>query len=1112
VPRREDLTTILVIGSGPIVIGQACEFDYSGTQACRVLAEEGYRVVLANSNPATIMTDPGTADRTYIEPLDPEVLTAIIEKERPDALLPTLGGQTALNLTMALVELGVLERYGVEVIGARPEAISTAEDRDKFKAAMQEIGLEVPLSGFAHTLAEAEEIAEEIGFPIMVRPSFILGGSGTGIAQDAAHFTQLAVEGLAASPVGQILVERSIAGWKEYELEVMRDAADNCVVVCSIENFDPMGVHTGDSITVAPAQTLTDVEYQAMRDDAFACLRRVGVETGGSNVQFAVDPATGRRVIIEMNPRVSRSSALASKATGFPIAKIAARLAVGYLLDEIPNDITRATPASFEPTVDYVVTKVPRWAFEKLPGTDGRLGTRMQSVGEVMAIGRTFCESLQKALRSLEQGRAGLNADPGETVLDELDDAQLLDHVAIATPERIFELEAALRRGIPVATVVARTGIDPWFVQQIERISAERRRITEFGGAGAGGAGPLDRAAFLRAKRLGFSDEQLAYLLHSTAAEVRRDRLALGVRATFKTVDTCAAEFEAFTPYHYSTYEEEDEVRPSARDRVVILGSGPNRIGQGIEFDYCCVHASMSLRDAGYETVMINCNPETVSTDYDTSDRLYFEPLTAEDVANVLEAEQEAGGRVVGVIVALGGQTPLKLAGSLPPELVLGTSPASIDLAEDRERWNALCGSLHIPQPPGGTATSTAEALAIAGSVGYPVLLRPSYVLGGRAMEIVYDDEAVRRVMHTLTTGALAREGGVTAERPVLVDRFLEDAVEVDVDAVRDGTGEILIAGIMEHVEEAGVHSGDSACALPPQSLSPEVLAALDLHTRSLADALSVVGLINVQFAVKDGQVYVLEANPRASRTVPFVAKATGVPLAMVAARVMVGQTLAQLRTEGLLPGNAIGQVPTLDHVSVKEAVLPFDRFPGVDTLLGPEMRSTGEVMGVDVTFGLAFAKSQMAAGTRLPDSGTVFLSLADRDKPAGLEVARSFSDMGFSIAATLGTAGYLRSQGVAVDTLVSKVGEEGVASDAVELIAQGKVQLVVNTPRGLGPRADGQHIRMASVTYHVPCLTTLAAARAAAGGMADARAHPLVVRALQDLHLGSDGSDGTRP
>jgi len=1093
VPRREDLKTILVIGSGPIVIGQACEFDYSGTQACRVLADEGYRVVLANSNPATIMTDPATADRTYVEPLEPEVLTAIIEKERPDALLPTLGGQTALNLTMQLVERGVLERYGVEVIGARPEAIATAEDRDRFKAAMEDIGLEVPESGFAHTLDEAEGIALAIGFPIMVRPSFILGGSGTGIAHTMERFTQLAGEGLAASPVGQILVERSIAGWKEYELEVMRDAADNCVVVCSIENFDPMGVHTGDSITVAPAQTLTDVEYQAMRDDAFACLRRVGVETGGSNVQFAVDPATGRRVIIEMNPRVSRSSALASKATGFPIAKIAARLAVGYHLDEIPNDITQATPASFEPTIDYVVTKVPRWAFEKLPGTDGRLGTRMQSVGEVMAIGRTFCESLQKALRSLEQGRAGLNADPAETALDAVSDDDLLHRVGVATPERIFELEAALRRGVGVAAIVERTGIDPWFVHQINRITQERERIAE--------APELDAPAFRRAKRLGFSDAQLAYIRHSTEAAVREARLAVGVRATFKTVDTCAAEFEAFTPYHYATYEEEDEVRPSDRERVVILGSGPNRIGQGIEFDYCCVHASMSLRAAGYETVMINCNPETVSTDYDTSDRLYFEPLTAEDVANVLEAEQRAGGKVVGVIVSLGGQTPLKLAGSLPPDLVLGTSPASIDLAEDRERWNALCRSLDIPQPPGGTATSTAEALSIAGGVGYPVLLRPSYVLGGRAMEIVYDDEAVRRVMHTLTSGALDREGGVTAERPVLVDRFLEDAVEVDVDAVRDDSGEILIGGIMEHVEEAGVHSGDSACALPPQSLSPAVLDALDRHTRALADALSVCGLINVQFAVKDGQVYVLEANPRASRTIPFVAKATGVPLAMVAARVMVGQTLAQLRQEGLLPAGAVGRVPTLDHVSVKEAVLPFDRFPGVDTLLGPEMRSTGEVMGVDITFGLAFAKSQMAAGTRLPDTGTVFLSLADRDKPAGLAVARIFAAMGLSIAATLGTAGYFRSAGLTVDTLVAKVGEEGVASDAVELIAQGKVQLVINTPRGLGPRADGQHIRMAAITYHVPCLTTLAAARAAAAGMADARVHPLVVRSLQELH-----------
>jgi carbamoyl-phosphate synthase large subunit len=794
-----------------------------------------------------------------------------------------------------------------------------------------------------------------------------------------------------------------------------------------------------------------------------------------------------------MNPRVSRSSALASKATGFPIAKIAARLAVGYLLNEIPNDITKATPASFEPTIDYVVTKVPRWAFEKLPGAEVRLGTRMQSVGEVMAIGRTFCESLQKALRSLEQGRAGLNGDPAEVALDDVTTPDLLARLGVPTPDRIFELEAALRRGVGTDEVVARTGIDPWFVRQVARISAERARLAA--------ASVLEANDYRRAKRLGFSDAQLAFLRGTTPSEVRAARLAHGVRATFKTVDTCAAEFEAFTPYHYATYEEEDEVRPSERARVVILGSGPNRIGQGIEFDYCCVHASMTLRDAGYETVMINCNPETVSTDYDTSDRLYFEPLTDEDVANVLDAERAAGGELAGVIVSLGGQTPLKLAGSLPPELVLGTSPASIDLAEDRERWNALCHELSIPQPAGGTATTTAEALAVAGRVGYPVLLRPSYVLGGRAMEIVYDDDGVRRVMQAMTTGALAREGGVTAERPVLVDRFLEDAIEVDVDAVRDGEGEILIGGIMEHVEEAGVHSGDSACALPPQTLRDDVIDTLDRHTRALAASLNVRGLLNVQFAVKDGQVYVLEANPRASRTVPFVAKATGVPLAMVASRVMVGQTLADLRKEGLLPADAVGRVRVLDHVSVKEAVLPFDRFPGVDTLLGPEMRSTGEVMGVDITFGLAFAKSQMAAGTRLPDSGTVFLSLADRDKPAGLEVARAFSELGFSLAATLGTAGFLRAQGMAVDTLVAKVGEEGVASDAVELIAQGKVQLVVNTPRGLGPRADGAHIRTAAVVHKVACLTTLAAARAAAAGIADTRAHSLVVRPLQDLH-----------
>jgi carbamoyl-phosphate synthase large subunit len=1096
-PRRDDIETVLVIGSGPIVIGQACEFDYSGTQACRVLTAEGYRVVLVNSNPATIMTDPATADRTYVEPLVPEVLQAVIEREHPDALLPTLGGQTALNLTMDLVERDALG--GVEVIGARPEAIRTAEDRDRFRAAMTEIGLEVPQAGFAHSLDQAVAIAEEIGYPVMIRPSFVLGGKGTGIAADRAAFLRLAGEGLDASQqateeqLGEILVERSVAGWKEYELEVMRDAADNCVVVCSIENLDPMGVHTGDSITVAPAQTLSDPEYQAMRDDAFACLRRVGVETGGSNVQFAVEPTTGRRLVIEMNPRVSRSSALASKATGFPIAKIAARLAVGYHLDEIRNDITRATPASFEPTIDYVVTKIPRWAFEKLPGSEGRLGTRMQSVGEVMAIGRTFCESLQKAVRSLEQGRFGLNADPAESALDELTDDELLDRMTVATPERIFEVEAALRRGIPASSVATRTGIDPWFLNQIGRIATARSELT---------GGELDRAAWRRAKRLGFSDAQLGYLLGRSEDEVRSARQHAGVVATFKTVDTCGAEFEAYTPYHYATYEDEGEVRSTERDRVVILGSGPNRIGQGIEFDYCCVHASMALRDAGYETVMVNCNPETVSTDYDTSDRLYFEPLTAEDVTNVLDAEERAGGRVVGVVVSLGGQTPLKLAGALPPDLVLGTSPTSIDLAEDRERWNRLCAELDIPQPPGSTATSVEAALSVARGIGYPVLVRPSYVLGGRAMEIVFDDADLRRVMAALTAG-LAREGGVSAERPVLVDRFLEDAVEVDVDAVRDREGEVLVCGVMEHVEQAGVHSGDSACALPPQTLTAQVLEALDRHTRALAGALEVRGLLNVQYAVKDGTVYVIEANPRASRTVPFVAKATGVPVAMVAARVMVGDTLEELRAEGMVPRSATDRIGDPGYVSVKEAVLPFDRFPGTDTVLGPEMRSTGEVMGVDATFGLAFAKSQMAAGAHLPDAGTVFLSLADRDKPVGLDVARQFAGLGFSLAATMGTAGYLRDHGLDVDTLVAKVGEEGLAADAVELIAGGKVQLVVNTPRGRGSMADGAHIRMAALTHRVPCLTTLAAARAAAGGIADRVAHPLVVRTLQELHGG---------
>jgi carbamoyl-phosphate synthase large subunit len=1039
------------------------------------------------------------ADRTYVEPLDVDVLRAIIERERPDALLPTLGGQTALNLAMALVDDGVLAELGVRLIGADAEAIRTAENRDRFKAAMEEIGLEVPSSGFAHSLDEAMAVGEAVGFPLMIRPSFILGGAGTGTAEDRLQLAKVAAEGLAASPVHQILIERSIAGWKEFELEVMRDGADNCVVVCSIENLDPMGVHTGDSITVAPAQTLSDVEYQAMRDEAFACIRRVGVETGGSNIQFAVDPSDGRRLVIEMNPRVSRSSALASKATGFPIAKIAALLAVGYTLDEVTNDITRATPASFEPTIDYVVTKIPRWAFEKLPGAPDRLGTRMQSVGEVMAIGRTFPESLQKAIRSLEQGRSGLNADPAEAALDLLDDEELVQAATRPTPERVFQLEAALRRGISTEALGVATGVDPWFLDQLALVTEARRHVEvvveELRGAAA--LELLGRAELRALKRLGFADAQLAHLVGTDEATVSRAREELGIRPTFKTVDTCAAEFEAYTPYHYSTYEDEDEVRPSTRPRVVILGSGPNRIGQGIEFDYCCVHASMALREAGFETVMVNCNPETVSTDYDTSDRLYFEPLTAEDVANVLDAEVAAGAAsgapLAGVIVSLGGQTPLKLAHTIPDGLVLGTSPASIDLAEDRERWNGLCERLGIPQPPGGTASSVDEALTVAKKVGYPVLVRPSYVLGGRAMEIVYDDERLEQVVAELDV-SLHREGGISAQRPALVDRFLEDAVEVDVDAVRDRLGEVLVAGIMEHVEEAGVHSGDSACALPPQTLSRAVLADLEAHTQVIADALEVVGLLNVQFAVKDGAVFVLEANPRASRTVPFVAKATGVPVAKVAARVLAGATIAQLRAEGLARPPAGG-----GHVSVKEAVLPFARFPGVDTLLGPEMRSTGEVMGTGATFGLAFAKSQIAAGTRLPDSGTVFLSLADRDKSAGLEAARVFEQIGFMLAATSGTAAFLESNGVRVATVVAKVGETG-AADAVELIATGHVQLVVNTPRGRGPRADGNHIRAAALANGVPCLTTVAAARAAATGMRDWKRHPLSVTSLQEL------------
>ncbi len=1091
-PKRTDIHSILIIGSGPIVIGQACEFDYSGTQACRVLREEGYKVILVNSNPATIMTDPDFADVTYIEPITWEVVAKIIERERPDAVLPTMGGQTGLNTAMELFERGLIGVPGTpEMIGANAEAIATAEDRGRFKDAMIEIGLKVPMSGIAHDMDQARTVVAQIGLPIIIRPAYILGGRGTGIASTPEEFERLAANGISASPIGEILIETSIAGWKEYELEVMRDRADNCVIICSIENVDPMGVHTGDSITVAPAQTLTDVEYQQMRDAAFACIRRVGVETGGSNVQFAVNPANGEQVVIEMNPRVSRSSALASKATGFPIAKIAAKLAVGYTLDEIPNDITKKTPASFEPSIDYIVTKIPRWAFEKLPGTSGVLGTQMQSVGEAMSIGRTFPESLQKGLRSLEQGRLGLGCDLAEEQLASMSDADLLRQAGIPTPDRIQQVGELLRRGVSIEDVHASTRIDMWFLDQMSMITEERHALAEIGFDG------MDRASWRRAKRLGFSDGQLAYLWGSDESTVRTARETAGVIPTYKTVDTCAAEFEALTPYHYSTYEDENEVRPSDRPRVVILGSGPNRIGQGIEFDYCCVHASFALRDAGYETVMVNCNPETVSTDYDTSDRLYFEPLTKEDVLNVIAAETAASGGVAPrVIVSLGGQTPLKLSGQLPVELIAGTSPASIDLAEDREKWNALCNELHIPQPPGGTAVDLEQALQIVDTVGFPVLVRPSYVLGGRAMQIVHDRNHLARAMAELAGfGSLGKEGGLSAERPVLVDRFLEDATEVDVDAIRDHTGEVLIGGVMEHVEEAGVHSGDSACAIPPQTLPSWVVEVIEAYTRSIASALDVRGLINVQYAVSGTTVYVIEANPRASRTVPFVAKATGVPLAKVATRVMLGATLAELRDEGLL-------IPPSDHghVAVKEAVLPFNRFPEVDTALGPEMRSTGEVMGIDVTFGKAFFKAELAAGTVLPSEGTVFLSLADGDKPAGLVVAKRLRELGFDIAATKGTAEYLARFDQAVDLVVGKV-SEGAELTAVDLIADGKISFVINTPQGRGGRTDGEQIRKAASSHRVSSVTTVEAALAAVQGMAEQGSDHLTVRSLQEFH-----------
>ncbi|MDQ3709326.1 MAG: carbamoyl-phosphate synthase large subunit [Actinomycetota bacterium] len=1086
-PKRHDLRTILLLGSGPIVIGQACEFDYSGVQACKALRAEGYRVVLVNSNPATIMTDPQMADATYVEPLTAAYVTQIIQTERRGdsrrggmALLPTLGGQTALNIAVELAASGVLDRYGVELIGAGLEAIDIAEDRRRFTDAMISIGLGVAASARATTITEALGFAGEAGYPLLVRSSFTLGGAGSGIARDRDAFVALVEQGLVASPIHEVQIDESLLGWKEFELEVMRDAADNCVVICSIENLDPMGVHTGDSITVAPAMTLPDVEYQAMRDAAFAVMRRVGVATGGSNVQFAVDPTTGRMVVVEMNPRVSRSSALASKATGFPIAKIAALLAVGYTLDEIANDITGETLAAFEPSIDYVVVKIPRFAFEQFPDTDAELTTRMKSVGEVMAIGRTFTESLGKALRSLDNGTLGLVGDPG----DIRDDATLERALRTPSERRLLDVDAALTRGWDPARVAAATGYDPWFVDQLLAIIQLRRQVRA-----CETLANLDARLLRRAKRAGFGDAALAVVLGTTEAAVRDRRHSLGVVPVFKTVDTCAAEFSAQTPYHYSCYEEEDEARPSGRPTVIILGSGPNRIGQGIEFDYCCVHAVLALREAGYDTVMVNCNPETVSTDYDTADRLYFEPLTLEDVLAVVAAEQRHGGNVVGVLVQLGGQTPLKLAHRLE-ELgvaILGTPPEAIDRAEDRGRFGALLDELGIPQPPGGVAGSVEEALAVAGRIGFPGLVRPSYVLGGRAMEIVYGPDQMRTW--------LERNSG---EGRVLVDRFLESAVEVDVDAVFDGH-QLFVGGVLEHIEEAGVHSGDSACVIPPYTLGRSVVALLRDHTAAVARALGTRGLINMQYAVRDDDIFVLEANPRASRTTPFVSKATGVPLAKIAARVMLGASLAELRRDGLLPATDAVTGPPPAWVAVKEAVMPFNRFPGTDTMLGPQMRSTGEVMGIDADFGMAYAKSQEATGTMvLPCKGTVFVSMANRDKRVMIFPVKRLAELGFDVLATQGTADTLRRAGVHAE-VVHKVGEG--SPHVVDRILAGDVDLVLNTPMGSGPRADGYEIRSAAVSHGVPCITTLSGILAAIQGIEALRANAVEVRSLQTYH-----------
>ncbi|HEY5441948.1 MAG TPA: carbamoyl-phosphate synthase large subunit, partial [Candidatus Saccharimonadales bacterium] len=1047
---------------------------------------------LANSNPATIMTDPDFADSTYVEPLTAETLEQIIIKERPDVILPTLGGQTALNLAMELHDQGLLKKHGVKLIGASPEAIATAEDRQQFKVAMQEIGLKTAISGTAHSLAAARKIMKKIGLPVIIRPAYILGGQGTGIAETEVDFERLAAEGLDASPINEILVEQSIKGWKEFELEVMRDNKDNCVIICSIENVDGMGVHTGDSITVAPAQTLTDVEYQQMRDAAFACLRRVGVETGGSNVQFAINPASGEQVIIEMNPRVSRSSALASKATGFPIAKIAALLAVGYTLDEIPNDITKQTPASFEPVIDYVVTKIPRWTFEKFPSAPEVLGARMQSVGEVMAIGRTFAESLQKAVRSLELGRAGLNADAQEAALAKISTTKLLKAVTVATPGRIFQVEALLRRGQKPEKLSKLCEYDPWFLYQIRRISEAREQFVK------ADFNKLAARELRAIKQLGFSDAQLAYLSGKTLAQIRARRRTLKVEPTYKTVDTCAAEFAADTPYCYSTWEDETEVVRSPRKKVMILGSGPNRIGQGIEFDYTCVHASFALHEANVESIMYNCNPETVSTDYDTSDKLYFEPITLEDVQNVIEVEKPDG-----IIVSLGGQTPLKLANDLPAELVLGTPATSIDRAEDRDAWNKLCRQLNIPQPDGGTAITLLKAVAIADRVGYPVLLRPSYVLGGRAMRIVRDRRELKTAFRELEAGgSLAREGGLSAERPVLLDHFLEEATEIDLDAIRDTNGKIIIAGIMEHVERAGVHSGDSACALPTQNLAPETIAALIKYALAIAQELAVVGLINIQFVVQNGSVFVIEANPRASRTVPFVAKAIGVPVAKIATRVMLGESLTKLAKTYDFKLDAQGVILPVKHrqnlVAVKESVFVFSRFAGVDILLGPEMRSTGEVMGVGVNFAEAFAKAEIASGLSIPRGGTIIITVADHAKQPIVPIAKDLIKLGFDVAATKGTASFLQANGVTVAQKLLKVSEEP-RKNMVRFIKNNPVGLIINIPNATtDAHTDGYETRKAALEGHVSIVTTLAASQAMVQAIREFKAKPQVVRSLQ--------------